>query len=619
MAALTLGAGIGVSAAVFSLVDGIFLRPSPIRDAARVIVVWPIRRSAPKDQAAYSLADFRGFETATRAFSSLAAVNLNGAAPQPVGPANNSEMVNAARVTSGFVRTLGLIPAAGRPFDVTDRDGGPGTGVELSYRYWQRAYGGDRSAVGKPITIYGLRYVIRGVLPRGFDYPRGTDLWLPMSDTARGLIGLVDLVGRLAPGATPVQGRTELDAFLSGPNAPDPTEARDVRAVSEPIESFVTGSARPLLLALGAAVGLLLLMTIVNAMFLVVSRAVDRLREVAVRTALGAARRQATAPLVRECLVMSGAGAALAIGVAVWVLHALLALAPPELPRLDAVTFGWGIAVAAVAFSCALGAGLGAIATHVATVAQPYQQLAVRTPPQGARRWMQVLVVSQIASAVVVLVGAGLTLRSLDAMLHIDLGFAGNRLLIGRLLPAGRYPGDPAWDRALARAATTIDAVPGVAGTTPVIAEPFTGPTGWDTEYILEGQPSDALQTNAQLALYTATPETFHVLGVPLLAGRIFATTDSGNSPPVAIVSAQAARTLWPGQDPIGQRLRLGDASVPWETVVGVVADTRYRDLLATRATVYLPARTGRHRTICHRCTHDWRPRRHGADSGSRS
>ena len=255
---------------------------------------------------------------------------------------NNAEMVNTAFVTSGFVRTLGLIPAAGRPFEVTDRDGGPGTGVELSYRYWRRAYGGDRSAVGRPITIFGQRYVIRGVLPRGFDYPRGTDLWLATSDTISGPFGLIDLVGRLAPGATPAQGRAELDAFLRGPSARNPFEAHDVRTVSEPIESFVTGSARPLLLALGAAVGLLLLMTIVNAMFLVVSRAVDRVREVALRSALGAERRQATAPLVRECLVMSGAGAVLAIAVAVWVLHALLALAPPELPRLDAVTFGWG-------------------------------------------------------------------------------------------------------------------------------------------------------------------------------------------------------------------------------------------------------------------------------------
>jgi predicted permease len=290
-----------------------------------------------------------------------------------------------------------------------------------------------------------------------------------------------------------------------------------------------------------------------------------------------------------ECIVMAAIGGALAIGVAALVLHALLALAPPELPRLDAVTFDWDLAVCVVVFSGALGVGLATIASRVATVTHPYQQLVARTPAQRTRWWVELLVVSQIAGGVVVLVGAGLTLRSLDKMLHIDLGFAGNRLLVGRLLPAGRYVGDSAWGRAVSRTIAAADAVPGVAGAAPMLAPPFTGHIGWDIAYIVDGQPNDALRRNPLLALYTATPESFGVLGIPLLAGRPFTSNDSGASPAVAIVSARVASTLWPGRDPIGQRIRLGDVEDPWETVVGVVADTRYRDLLAARGTVYRP------------------------------
>ena len=209
LTALTLGSGIGVSAAVFGLVDGIFLSPTSIRDAGRVVLLRPVRRSAPQDQAAYSIADYRGFQAVTRAFSALAAIDLNGALPAPVGASDNTELVNTAWVTSRFLRTLGVVPVAGQLFDTTDGEGGPGSGVAISYRYWQRAYNGDRNVANRPIQLLGVTHVIRGVLPRGFDFPRGTDMWVPMPDT--GSSELVDLVARVAPGATAVQGRAELE------------------------------------------------------------------------------------------------------------------------------------------------------------------------------------------------------------------------------------------------------------------------------------------------------------------------------------------------------------------------------------------------------------------------
>ena len=467
----------------------------------------------------------------TGAFSAIAAIDLNGAFPAPVGPSDNTELVNTAWVTSEFLSTLGVAPLVGRPFDISDRDGGPGSGVAISYRYWQRAYNGDRTVVNRPIQLLGVTHVIRGVLPRGFDFPRGTDMWAPMPDT--GSSALVDLVARLAPDASEVQGRAELDAFLSGPNAPDPSESRDVEAASEPIETAVTGSARPLLGALGAAVGLLLCMTIVSAAFLVTSRALGRLREVAVRSALGAAPAQATAPLVRECLAMAAVGAVVAVGVGMWVLHGLLALAPPELPRIDAVAFSWRLVASTIATSLAVGVGLGTIASRVAMMTRPSRFLVSRTPGEGRSRWTRPLVVTQVAGAMVVTMGAGLTLRSLEAMAHIDLGFSAQSLLVGRLMPASdRYTGDAAWDRQVSRTIAAIDAIPGVTGAAPLIAPPFTGRIGWDIRYIIERQSEDAASRNPQLALYTATPESFRVLGIRVLAGRTFASSDSGASPP---------------------------------------------------------------------------------------
>ena len=230
-------------------------------------------------------------------------------------------------------------------------------------------------------------------------------------------------------------------------------------------------------------------MTIVNAAFLVVGRTLSRFREVAVRNALGAGPTQATAPLVRECFAVAGAGAAVALVMGTWVLHGLLALAPPELPRIDAVSFSWHLVVGTIAISLAVGVGLGMIASRVATLARPSRLLVSRTPGEGRSRWMRPLVVTQVAGAMVVMMGAGLTLRSLDAITHVDLGFEARDLLIGRLTPASsRYQGDSVWDRQLSRTIAAVDVIPGVTGAAPLIAPPFTGGTGWDIRYIIDGR-----------------------------------------------------------------------------------------------------------------------------------
>ena len=582
---LTLATGIGVSVSVFSIVQGALLRPLPVRDAARVIVVWPIRPESPKDQAEYSMADYRLLRASTKAFREVSFIDLNGAFPQPVGSSDNAQLVNAALVGARFTQAIGVVPILGHGFDSTAGALGAAPSAMISFRYWQREYGSDRHVIGRMLTVSGERREIVGVLPRGFDYPRGADVWAPAPDTLSG--PWYGFVGTLAPGATPAAARAEADAVV--PNSPDPGELHGIRAWSMSLTEAVIGSARPIMIALSVGVGLLLLMTGVNVAALVLARAAARTTEVSLRLAIGASERAAAAGLLWECVCLAGAGAIGGVGIGAASLGALLKLAPPELPRLDVVALDWrGFVYAAVV------AGILAVILAIVSnrVARPDRSAGLSGRLRSASRttqWPSRLVVSQVALAVAIMAGAGVTIRSLEALTHVEMGFRPHHLLIGRGFPAdGQWRSDSEWTRAVARVVPALDAVPGVTSATLMIAPPFTGNIGFDATYMIEGEPITALKTNPLIALYTAAPETFRTLGIPLVSGRNFTTDDRNGSNWVAIVSAGLARRLWPGHDAVGQRIRLGTAQDPWFTVVGIVGDSRYRDLQATRPTIYL-------------------------------
>ena len=265
-------------------------------------------------------------------------------------------------------------------------------------------------------------------------------------------------------------------------------------------------------------------------------------------------------------------------------------LAPPELPRLDAVVLDWR----GFAYALVVAGVLAAILAVVSgSVARAGRSDAVGGGLRAAPRTMywpsRLRSVTQVALAVAIMAGAGLTIRSLEALTHVDLGFRADHLLIGRGFPAdGQWRSDSASTRAEARVVTALGAVPGVTSATLMIAPPFTGNIGFDATYMIEGEPTTALRTNPLIALYTAGPETFRTLGLPVLSGRIFSGDDRNGGNWVAVVSAGLARHLWPGRDALGQRIRLGTPQDPWITIVGVVGDSRYRDLQATRPTIYL-------------------------------
>jgi putative ABC transport system permease protein len=586
VAVLTLGCGIGLSAAVFGLVDAVLLRPLPVREADRLVVITPFRPSAPTDQAAYTLADYRELRAATHALVDVTPIDLNGAFPQPVGQPGNAELVNSAWVGATFARVVGVTPIVGRGFDSSTGHIGAAPEVMISYRYWRRAYAGSREVVGKPLIVFGQAKQIVGVMPRGFDFPRGTDIWVPMPDTLSGEVA--GLVGRLTPGATAAAARAELDALVSGPHSPDPPELRGQRARTVSITDAVVGSARPIMFALAGAVALLLLMTGVNVAALVLARARAREHEATLRVALGAGRARARGGLLWECVVLAGLGAIVGTGLATATLRALIVAAPPELPRLDSAAIDARVLAYTCGVAALLAIGLGAACAAAPGSLGLTSMLRDARVTSAAQRWPRRLVVSQVAMAVVVLAGAGLTLRTVHALTHVDMGFASDRLLIGRVYPAaGHWESDSTWRRMLARVIDAIDSTPGVVQASPLVAPPFTGRMGFDIGYLIEDQPATALATNPLVALFTATPATFETLGIPVVRGRGFTTADRAGGQPVAVVSEDLARTVWPGRDAIGQRIRFG-ATDPWQTVVGVVRETRFRDIQSVRPTIYL-------------------------------
>jgi len=590
-AVLTLAIGIGVSTAVFSLVDGVLLRPLPIRDPARVSTWWSISPSLPDERIPLTYTEYQAAIAATRrAFDGVAAVDFRGTFPRPVGEADSSTLANVTYVTGSFPEVLGIVPEVGRTLRSENDVAGAAPEVMLSYRYWQRTYGGDPGVIGRTLIVAGRTAMIVGVLPAGFDFPRGTEIWAPLLPyTARpdGSTGtLLELVGRRAQDVTAVQARAEMDAFFASLGADARLEVR--RAMSAPLTDVVVGPARSVLLALGAGTGLLLLMTCVNVTILILSRTAAREQEWGLLVALGADRWRAVATPLFECAVLAILGGALGIAIASGLVRALVALAPPELPRLGAVGINGRTLAYTASVSMLVAMALGFAPLAVLTTSDLMRVLrGYRGTTSTVRRWARPLVVTQLAVSLVVLVGATLSLRSLDRILHKDLGFEPQHLLVARIITApGRSVSAADAKAGMRSVAAAVSAVPNVRSVTSALLPPFTGDVGWDVPYATDEQLATEASAAPQVSLVTTTPSTLTTLETPLLAGRDFTPEDGAGGAPVAIVSAELARLLWPGRAPLEQRIRISDV---WYQVIGVATDTHYREIGSARPTVYVP------------------------------
>ena len=593
LVAITLALTVGATAAVFSIASAVLLRPLPFADSDRLVQLWSVRGQDGLQQRA-SFPDFRDWRVRTETLDLVG----HGGLETVLTGAGEPERLRAELFLGDLFGLLGVAPQLGVATS------SPETAI-VSHALWQRRFGGDPAVVGSVVTLDGARYEIAAVMPRGFEFPvraaTPVDVWLPIERfnpalAERREARLIEVVGRLRPGATLAEAQAELDVIAAGLSAEYPATNRDVRVrVVTVLEEVTRGVATGLEL-LCAAVGALFLIGCVNVASLQLARTIARQKELATRAALGAVRGRIARQLVLESLLLASIGGVLGALLAFWAVGSADAWLAGLLPRageigVDAHVVGIGVALSLVAgllfgFAPALGASRAA-----AGDALQCTRLAQRGTP--GRRVFASLVAVEMALATLLLAGAGLFIHSFVKLDRPDVGFDPSNVLTFELSwPPGKYrdPADP-----FARLRARLLEIPGVLAASAGLQLPGRGDTllGDTAPFAeIEGRPRPA-GARPRVASLTIHPGFLRALGIPLVAGRDFSDDDRADTPPVAIVNRSFARAYLNGETPVGQRLSLdswrlvGDGRAE---IVGLAEDLRHDGLLAdVEPLVYLP------------------------------
>ncbi len=577
---LTLGLGIGASAAVFSVVNGVLLRPLPYREADRLVAVFTHETRKGQKRNPSSPADFLEWRRQSRSLEDLTAAH-------PWSPVltgrGQPEPIPGLKATPGLFALLRAEAALGQVWDAEKVRPSGGDVVVLSHRLWQRRFGGDPHIVGQALTLDGKPYVVAGVMPPAFRFPpfwmTAAEMWTPLHLTAQDETNpsrFLRVFARLRPGAALAQARSEMD--LVGrrlaetlPEDHAGTEI-NVEALQEPVVSRV----RPALQALLGAVAFVLLIAGANVMSLLMARGLGREKEVALRAALGAGRLRLLGLLLVETMALSLLGGILGLGIARLGVEALRVLGPQDLPRLDEIRLDGRVVAFGLLLSMATGllSGLAPALRALRVDLTTALKQGERTAGAGRHRWHDTLVVVQFALAVVLLVGAGLLTKSFLRLLHPEPGFRTEGLLTVKIALSGSPFAEPAQQTGFFdRGAGGRSAVPGVLEAGLVNHLPVAGDT-WGTRFSVEGQAASA-DDPPQATFRVASPGYAAAMGIPLRRGRSFTADDRADTAPVVLVNETLARRYWPGGEGVGQRIRQGgpDSSEPWLAVVGVLGD----------------------------------------------
>jgi len=595
-AVATLAIGIGGSTAIFSLVNAVLLGTLPFRDSERLFMVWEDATEAGFPRNDLAPGNYAGFLAQNQVFEGMAALTEVGfnltSGGEPL-------KVEARGVTGGFFPLLGVAPQLGRVIQPEEDRPGANHVAVLSHGLWQRRFGRDPGVVGRDIILNGEKYTVIGVMPRSFQFMESyVGLWVPAALGAEELADhgahYLTVVARLKPGVTAREADAEVATIAARISHDFPEGARGLRAYVLPLREQLVGDARRPLLLLSLAMVALLLIACANIAGLLLARAASRVREIAVRSALGAQRGRIVRQLLTESVLLAALGVGPGLLVAVWTLSFLAQLVPPGLtlwlhPALDARAV-----VCALVLSLSTGLLFGlapALQTSRIDVSEPLRQ-GGRTSTAGPRRLRSVLVVGEVATTLVLLVGAGLLGQTLYRMRYVDLGLQPERLLTLRtVLPSQKYGELPRRAAFYEEVLERVAHLPGVVAAgygTSVPLEWKGGTSGFVPEGI--GRPEPGLSYDANHRQVSA--DFLRTMGVPLRRGRFLDRNDRGESRPVAIVNETMARQYWPGQDAVGKRFKIGDpdSPVPWVTIVGIVGDVRQMGLDApVKAEMYLP------------------------------
>ena len=602
---LTLSVGIVGTTAMFALIQGVLLRPLPVRDQGRLIIAWRELRSASSSHMPFFVPDVDPIRDASQTLVGVAGVGFQGAGPIVAVENGSAGYINTVPVTGDFFRVVGVEPILGRALNRADDVSGTENALVITHGLWQRRYGGSDGVIGRRVIVGERPFTIVGVMPPEFEYPRGVETWMTVAALTSTLTNPafrvdVDLIARLRPGATIQQATSELqglstklEAKTRPPGGPSPL---GMTPVVRTYEDVVVGDVRTAMFVLFGAVGLVLLIASANVANLLLLRGQTRRAELAVRAALGAGRGRLARQALVESLVLALAAGLVGLVATSWTLRALMALVPDGLPRVDSVRVDGGVILftIVVAFLAAALAGVAPAISSARADLIPQLRSRGRGLTGSARHGRRALVVMQIALAVAVVAAAGLLVRSLFRLQSADMGLAADRLVFVSLsLPQAKYGDRERHIQFLNAVVGQLEASPDVAAATPVNVGPFSGTDGWELpRFTAEGQSADRAANNPSLNLESIHPNYFKTFEVTLVRGRAFMENDRQGAPDVAIVSEDVAARTWPGQDPIGKRMKFGSADSPdeWRTVVGVARATRYRELIEPRSTLYLPA-----------------------------
>ena len=594
---LTLALGIGANTAIFSVVDGVLLRPLPFQEPDRLMRLRFIYNGEPD---AGSPPELRDFRTRSRTMESFAM--YQGGAVNLVRDGADPEQLVGVMVNANWFNILGISPELGRAFvEGEDVEGAPKVAM-LSDVVWRRDFNADRGIIGRAIRVNGEQVTVIGVVPAGHGYPFSAELWMPLvftssqlSDANRGARYLA-MIGRLRGGATPDQARSELSQIGAGIARAFPDKYKTLALDPVPLQDAIVGELkRPLFVIMGA-VAFVLLIACANVANLFLVRATGRESEMAVRTALGAGKSRLVRQLVTESVLLSLLGGAAGLLLAQWGMKVLLRLAPPNLPRVGTAT------IDAAALFITLGI---AVLTGLVFGLLPAMQLdgdvasALRAGARGTRtrhastRVRGAIVVTEVALAVLLLVGAGLLLRSFQQLLSIDPGFRPDHVLTFRLALTDRgYPSDTAVRNFATALDERVRALPGVKQVGIASALPLDG-SDFTLSFTVRGRPPLPPNDEPATQVVAATPEFFGAMGIPVVRGRSYTRDAQPGTPKVVVVSREFVRRTFPNEEPLGKYIDLGwsqDGDRRGGTIIGVVGDVKQGALSQeTPPILYLP------------------------------
>ncbi len=610
---------IGAITAIYAVVHAVVLRPFGFADQDRLAVIWmrDDRRALPVIEVAHGEMD--DWRARSRSFDRLAVIgSVNW--PLTLVDRTGTQAVQMSAVSASFFQVVGTAPLVGRGLVPSDEAGATPGAMVVSHGLWVRRFAADRSVVGRAVPVRfdpdapTSPMLIVGVMPPEFDFPRGAEAWLPAAplirrasassfggpDNALRFLRVFFAIGKVRPGVSIPNATRELQQVMrtmdqrGGPEAPQ-------SIVATPIADYLLGPAGPVLRTLLAGAALMLLIACVTVAGLHVTRGLRERKALAVRTALGASIGRLASEILIESVITTAIALAGALVVAYSIERGLIWLAPSDVPRLDSVSLADGsvlLFAGAMAFVtsglCALWPALAARQVDVSSALTHGREF---SHPSG-RRTERALVVTQIAVALTLLAGTTLFYRTVRGLDRTTLGFDPDGLMAVTVTPPTSDV--DRWNAFYDALMTRVAALPHALSASAVLRRPLSGPIGWDNQPFFPGQVVEDPHTwglNPHLNLEVVTRDYFTTMGIRLVRGRMFSSRDTTQAPGVVIVSESAARRLWPGRDPIGQRLSEPSyrtlppvSPPPWQTVVGVVEDVRYRGLNDVRLDMYLPA-----------------------------